>query len=121
MCGCGYQVWACFLQSEIGSMTVQLEDLDGKQSSGEKAAKNLKELVEELQDQVAEETRAKIAASNKQKQLQDEVERVNGQLEDEEEAKDSLQAKLANTNSQVSVCVCVCGLKCIWDTSKCTS
>lgn len=82
-------------------MAGQLEDLDGKSSSVEKASKSLREQVEELTDQLQEETRAKIAANNKQKQLQDEVERLNGQLEDEEEAKDALQNKLVATNAQV--------------------
>ena len=63
--------------------------------------------MEELTDQLAEETRAKIAANNKQKQLQDEVERLNTQLEDEEEAKDAIQAKMGTTNSQV--CLYMCG------------
>ena len=78
-----------------------MEDLDAKNSTAEKAAKGLREQVEELTEQLAEETRAKIAASNKQKQMADEVERLNGQVEDEEEAKDALQGKLGAANSQV--------------------
>ena len=46
-----------------------MEDLDRKFSSGEKAGKNLREEVEELQEKLSEENRAKIAASNKQKHL----------------------------------------------------
>lgn len=82
-------------------MAAQLEDLDTKSSLADKSSKNFKEQVEELTDQLAEETRAKIAANNKQKQLQDELERLSAQLEDEEEAKDALQTKLVATNSQV--------------------
>ena len=82
-------------------MAAQLEELDGKQSSSEKTIKNFQNQVEELHEQLAEETKAKIAANNKQKQLHDEVERLNGQLEDEEEAKDTLQAKLGTVNVQV--------------------
>ena len=81
-------------------------DLDSKKSSMEKSSKNLKEQVEELTDQVAEETKAKIAANYKLKQMQDEMERLQAQLEDEEEAKDGLQTKLVSTNSQVD-CVVV--------------
>ena len=84
-------------------MTTQLEELDGKYSSAEKGSKGLRDQVEELTEQLAEETRAKIAASNKLKQLQDEVEKLNGQVEDEEEAKESLQAKLVTMTSQVSL------------------
>ena len=83
-------------------MTAQAEDLDLKNSTAERSVKSLKEQIEELQDKLSEETRAKIAASNKQKQLEDEVERVNGQLEDEEEAKTGLQSKLVQINQQVS-------------------
>ena len=82
-------------------MSLQLEDLDTKKSSSEKSTKNLKGQVEELTDQLAEETRAKIAANNKQKQMADELERLNTQLDDEEEAKDSIQTKMIATNSQV--------------------
>jgi len=85
----------------LTTITAQLEEIEGKKSSVDKEAKNLRQQVEELNEQLTEETRAKIAANNKQKQLQDEVERLNGQLEDEEEAKDALQAKLNATNAQV--------------------
>ncbi len=67
----------------------------------DKTVKNLKDQVEELTDQVSEETKAKLAANNKVKHLQDELERLQGQLEDEEEAKDAVQTKLVSTNSQV--------------------
>ena len=55
------------------------------------------------QDRLNEENRAKISANNKQKQLADEVERLNQQLEDEEEAKAALQAKLSQITQQVRV------------------
>ena len=42
-----------------------------------------------------------MGATNKQKQLADEVERLNQQLEDEEEAKTSLQTKLSQLTLQV--------------------
>ena len=83
-------------------MTTQLEDLDVKNSTAERSVKSLKDQIDELQDKLSEETRAKIAASNRQKQLEDEVERLNNQLEDEEEAKSSLQNKLVQVNQQVS-------------------
>ena len=89
------------MKNETASMSTQLEELDSKYSSGEKKCKNLLEQVEELTEQLAEETRAKIAANNKLKQLQDEVDRLNAQIEDEEEAKDGLQTKLVAMNSQV--------------------
>lgn len=89
------------MQAELTNMTTQLEELDGKKSSAEKSVKNLKEQVEELSEQVKEETRVKIIASNKQKQLQDEVERLNGQLEDEEEARGALQLKIVQNTTQV--------------------
>lgn len=56
-------------QAEINSLSAQLEDLDRKCSSAEKASKNQREEAEELQERLADETRAKLAASNKQKQL----------------------------------------------------
>lgn len=83
-------------------MTAQVEDLDVKNSTAERSVKSLKEQIDELQEKLSEETRAKIAANNKQKQLDDEVERLNGQLEDEEEAKTALQNKLVQVNQQVS-------------------
>ena len=100
-------VWPGFIslslsfQSELSNLTHQLEDLDTKNSSTEKAAKGLRGTVEDLTSQLKEETRAKISASNKLKQLQDELDQLKGQLEEEEEAKDTLQAKLSSTSSQV--------------------
>jgi len=43
----------------------------------------------------------KIAASSKSKQLADEVEHLQQQVEDEEEAKQSLQNKLMTVTQQV--------------------
>ena len=54
-----------------------------------------------LQKRLSEETRAKINVSNKYKHLQDELERLNQQLEDEEEAKAVLQNKLTQLTQQV--------------------
>ena len=53
------------------------------------------------QEQLSEETRLKIAASSKSKQLADEVEQLQQQVEDEEEAKQSLQTKLMSVSQQV--------------------
>ena len=53
------------------------------------------------QERLSEETRAKINMSNKYKHLQDEAERLNQQLEDEEEAKTALQNKLSQITQQV--------------------
>ncbi len=64
--------------------------------------KNLKEQLEEAQERLTEENRAKINISNKHKQMADEVERLNQQLEDEEEAKAALQSKLMQVTQQVS-------------------
>ena len=54
-----------------------------------------------IQERLTEETRAKINISNKYKHLQDELERLNQQLEDEEEAKTALQNKLTQLTQQV--------------------
>ena len=54
------------------------------------------------QERLTEENRAKINSNNKQKQLADEAERLNQQLEDEEEAKGALQVKLTQLTQQVS-------------------
>ena len=93
-----------FLQSEISSLTGQLEDLDRKQSGSEKSAKNLNEQLEELREQLKDETKAKIAGSNKNKQMADEMERLQTQLEDEEEARVAIQNKVVNLNQQVCAC-----------------
>ncbi len=90
-----------------------MEDLDRKQSGSEKSVKNLNEQLEDLREQLKDETRAKIAGSNKQKQLADEVERLQGQLEDEEEAKAAAQTKVVNLNQQVRVFTMNCRL-CTW-------
>ena len=51
---------------------------------------------------MSEESRLKIAAQNKMKQLQEEVEHLSQQVEDEEEAKTALQNKLMQLTQQVS-------------------
>ena len=45
----------------------------------------------------------KIAAQNKQKQLQEEVDHLTQQVDDEEEAKTALQNKLVQLTQQVRV------------------
>ena len=57
--------------------------------------------MEETQERLTDENKAKINASNKQKHLADELERVTQQLEDEEEAKAALQTKLMQLTGQV--------------------
>ena len=102
-CVCKQHLPSCTpLQAELSQLTGQVEELDGKNSTAERSVKSLKEQLEELQEKMTEETRAKIAANNRQKQLDDEVERLNAQLEDEEEAKSALQTKLVQVNQQVS-------------------
>lgn len=80
-----------------------MEDFDRKNSGSEKQVKNLNEQLDEIRDQLSEETRAKIALSNKGKQLKDEVERLNAQFEDEEEAKAALQVKVVQLTQQVKL------------------
>ena len=53
------------------------------------------------QEQLAEETRHKIAANNKAKSLASDVDHLQQQVEDEEEAKQALQTKLAALTQQV--------------------
>ena len=54
-----------------------------------------------LQEQVAEETRQKIAANNKAKTLASDVDHLQQQVEDEEEAKQAFQTKLVAITQQV--------------------
>ena len=68
------------------------------------------------QEQLAEETRQKIAANNKAKSLASDVDHLQQQVEDEEEAKQALQGKLTALTQQVchgasiSLFVCLFGL-----------
>lgn len=66
--GCSDE-WVSLPQAELNSLNAQLEELDRKCSSAEKSSKNQREEAEELQERLADETRAKLAANNKQKQL----------------------------------------------------
>ena len=50
---------------------------------------------------LAEETKLKMAATNKQKQLGDEVEHLKFQLEEEEDSKQQLQNRLLQLTQQV--------------------
>lgn len=54
-----------------------------------------------LQEQLAEETRLKIAANNKAKGLASDVDHLQQQVEDEEEAKQAFQNKLITLTQQV--------------------
>ena len=54
-----------------------------------------------LQEIVAEETRMKIAATNKHKELQNTVEQLQTSVEEEEEAKQMLQNKMLQLTQQV--------------------
>jgi len=51
---------------------------------------------------LAEETRLKMAVTNKQKQLADEVEHLKFQLEEEEDSKQQLQNRLLQLTQQVT-------------------
>ena len=54
-----------------------------------------------LQETVNEETRLKIAATNKHKELQNDVEQLQTSVEEEEEAKKMLQNKMLQLTQQV--------------------
>lgn len=54
-----------------------------------------------LQEIVAEETRLKITATNKHKELQNTVEQLQTSVEEEEEAKQMLQNKMLQLTQQV--------------------
>ena len=75
--------------------------MDHKCSTLDKAVKSLKEQLKETEEHLTDETRQKIASSNKQKQLEDEVQRLNQQLEDEEEIKAGIHSKMVQATQQV--------------------
>ena len=54
-----------------------------------------------LQENLNEESRLKMAARNKLKQIEDEIEHLNQQVEDEEEAKNAFKNKLSQMTQQV--------------------
>ena len=54
-----------------------------------------------LKESLSEETRLKLNATNKHKELQNEVERLQTALEEEEENKQSLQNKVLHYTQQV--------------------
>ena len=54
-----------------------------------------------MQEMLAEESRLKMAATNKQKQLADEVEHLKFQLEEEEDSKQQVQNRLLQLTQQV--------------------
>jgi len=58
-------------------------------------------LESKFQDTVAEETRLKITATNKHKELQNVVEQLQTSVEEEEEAKQMLQSKMLQLTQQV--------------------
>ena len=89
------------LQSEISNLTVQNEELEGRLSMSEKKLREANQQIVELQDTVAEETRLKITATNKHKELQNVVEQLLTSVEEEEEAKQMLQSKMLQLTQQV--------------------
>ena len=59
---------------------------------------------------LAEESRLKMAATNKQKQLADEVEHLKFQLEEEEDSKQQVQNRLLQLTQQVVKHPCIVGI-----------
>ena len=55
----------------------------------------------DMQEMLSEESRLKMAATNKQKQLADEVEHLKFQLEEEEDSKQQVQNRLLQLTQQV--------------------
>ncbi|XP_065898509.1 myosin-9-like [Dysidea avara] len=90
------------LQTDLATANNQFEDIESKYSTTEKQRKGLQQQLTETQEMLAEETRLKMAVTNKQKQLADEVEHLKFQLEEEEDSKQQLQNRLIQLTQQVS-------------------
>ncbi|XP_011332661.1 myosin heavy chain, non-muscle isoform X2 [Ooceraea biroi] len=90
------------LQLEAESVMQQLETAELKASAALKASATCESQFTELQQQLEEETRQKLALNSKLRALESERDSLHDQLEEEEEAKRALDKQVLSLNVQLA-------------------
>ncbi len=90
-------------QMELESTVSQLEEADSKASSLGKQVAKLEGQLADSQEMLQEETRQKLAALSKLRGTEEKAESIQDQLEEEEEARRSLENKISQLNIQVNI------------------
>lgn len=89
------------LQKECDVLNGQLEEIEGKAANLERAKLSAEEQLEDCQDQLANETKSKLQLQTKLREASEEANRMQEQLEDEEEEHKAIQKILSSVQIQV--------------------
>ena len=90
------------LQKECDQLNSQLEEIESKAANTERAKQTAEAALADTQDQLAQETRSKLQLQTKLREASDEANRIQEQLDDEEEEKLAVQKHLSQVQVQVS-------------------
>ena len=96
-----YMVIPLPFQNELESITVQFEEADAKSSSLSKQLANLEGQLADAQDLLGEETRQKLACQSRLRQTEEEITSLSEQVEDRDEERKQLEAKVQQVTAQV--------------------
>ena len=83
-----------------------MEDIESKVANLERAKLSAETQLEDVQDQLSNETRVKLQLQTKLREANDEANRMQEQLEDEEEERKAVQKALSTVQIQVSGFYC---------------
>ena len=96
------------LQAELESVNAAFEEADSKVTILSKQCGALEGQLADSQEILQEETRQKLSAQSRVRQLEEAMEAAQDQLEEEEEARKALENKIAHLNSSVSDAFWLC-------------
>ena len=94
-------LFLCF-QVELESVLGQCEKAEAKAAALDKAKAALDQAVVELQDNLKEETKQKLAAQTRLRQAEEQANNAIERAEEEEEARKALELKIVTMAAQVS-------------------
>ena len=95
-------LWIWF-QAEVEASNAAFEDADAKSAVTYKQVTSLEAQLADAQELLQEETKQKLALQTKLRQLEEQCDVLQEQMEDSEEAKKTYETKLAHALNQVSV------------------
>ena len=95
-------------QAELESVSSSYEDADGKVAGFSKQVASLESQLADAQELLQDETRQKLQSQSRVRQLEEQWEAAQDQLEEDEEARKSMENKINHLNAAVCTYQCLC-------------
>jgi chromosome segregation ATPase len=90
------------VQSELETAQSQFEKADSRAATLGKQTATLEAQLTEAQESLQDETRQKLAAQTRQRQAEDQASTLHEQMEEEEQGRKQVEAKVIALNTQVN-------------------